>query len=149
MLEQIKIYVTAKREHAEKIKAAIPDGFHCNARWIYMLGSGERPVTHWLMENFDDAIAAHFVILYVEAGDNLRTSLVEVGHALAHGKKIFIAGERDFEELRGFPHKNLIPWANYTRQIKLTGSLEQTFKFIRSLNPRRNINNDGSESKSW
>lgn len=143
MLEQIKVYVTAKREHGEKILAAFPDGFHCNARWIYMLGTGERPVTHWLMENFDDAIASHYVIFYVEAGDNLRTSLVEIGHALAHGKKIFIAGDRDFDELHGFPHKNLIPWANYGRQIKITGSLKQTFAFIKGLNKGKVMGHDG------
>lgn len=147
MLEQIKIYVTAKREHGEKILDEFPDGFHCNARWIYMLQSGERPVTHWLRENFDDAIASHFVILYVEPGDNLRTSLVEIGHALAYGKKVFIAGDRDFDELKGMPHKNLLPWASYTAQIKVTGSLAQTFEFIRKFaRPERVKNHDGSAS---
>lgn len=143
MLQQIKVYITSKREHANKILAAVPDGIHCNARWIYMLESGERPVTHWLRENFDDAIAAHYVILYVEAGDNLRTSLIEVGNALAWGKKVFIAGERNFDELKGFPHKNLMPWASFTQQVKITGSLEQTFAHIKGLNPRKVIGHDG------
>ena len=143
-MEQIKVYVTAKREHGEKILAAFPDGFHCNARWIYMLGSGERPVTHWLRENFDDAIASHFVVLYVEAGDNLRTSLIEVGHAIAHGKKVFIAGDRNFEELKGMPHKNLIPWASYTSHVKISGSLEQTFSYIKRIAfPKSFTGNDG------
>lgn len=148
MQQQIKVYITAKREHAEKILAAVPDGFHCNARWIYMVNSPARPVTHWLMENFDDAIASHFVIFYVEAGDRLRTSLVEVGNAIAHGKKIFIAGERDFEDHKGLPHRDLDPWVGYTSQVKISGTLAQTFAFIKRLaRPEIITKHDGSKGE--
>ena len=146
-MQQIKIYATSKREHGEKILAAVPDGFHCNARWIYMLGSGQRPVTHWLQENFDDAIASHFVLLYVERDDNLKTSILELGHAIAHNKKIFIAGERDFEEMHGLPHKDLEPWVGFTSHVKVTGSLAQTFAFIKRLAfPQNIVGNDGSKN---
>lgn len=146
-MQQIKVYFTAKREHADEILASIPDGFHCNSRWIYMLQSGERPVTHWLRENFDDAIASHYVVFFLKPGDNLKTSLVEVGNAIAHGKMIFIAGDRDFEELKGLPHKDIEPWCGFTNQVKITGSLEQTFAFIRKIAfPRNVVHNDGSNN---
>lgn len=139
-MRQIKVYITAKREHAEKITKAIPDGFHCNSRWPYMLHTGERPVTHWLRENFDDAVASDFVIFYVEPGDNLKTSLIEVGHALAWGKRIFIASDRQLnesDECLLVPHKGLDPWMAFD-EVKFTGNLKQTFAYIKNLVHGRN-----------
>lgn len=135
MLTQIKIYWTAKREHANKILKAIPDGFHCNSRWVYMQQFGDRPVTHWLRENFDDAIASNFVGFLVEPGDKLKTSLIEIGNALAHGKKIFIASDTliDVDDPTLMPHKDLMPWVGFGEQIKYTGTQKQTYKFIRKM----------------
>lgn len=134
-MSQIKIYITAKREHANKIRLSVPDGFHCNARWIYMGHIAERPVTHWLNENFDDAIMSHFVIFYVEPGDKLKTSLLEVGNALAHRKQIFIASDKKLSEgdigQVVLPHKDLDPWIGF-EQIKYTGTLAQTFTAIKN-----------------
>lgn len=129
MLKQIKIYVTSKREHADKILKSIPDGFHCNARWPYMLHTGVRPVNHWLRENYDDAIASHFVIFYVEAADELNVSLLELGNACAYDKQIFVATDRIIED-EILPHKKLKNWVGLDN-VKITGTLEQTYKYIR------------------
>lgn len=132
-MKQIKVYITAKREHADKLKDLRVDGIHINARWLHMIERGEQPVTHWLQENFDDAVMSHFVIFYVEAGDKLKTSLIEVGNALAYGKKVFIASNYVLYEenpKQVLPHKDLAPWFAFDN-IKITGTLEQTFEFIK------------------
>lgn len=132
-MKQIKVYITAKREHADKLKNLRVDGIHINARWLHMIERGEQPVTHWLQENFDDAVMSHFVIFYVEAGDKLKTSLIEIGNALAYGKQIFIASDRklaDDPEQQTLPHKDLAPWVAFAG-IKFTGTLEDTFAYIK------------------
>jgi hypothetical protein len=100
---------------------------------------GDMPVTHWLRENFDDAIASHYVVLYLEPGDDLNTSLIEVGHAMAHGKAILLAGDRHFtEEEVGLPHKACKKWAGFDK-VRATGSLEQTLMFIKREVAQHNL----------
>lgn len=150
----IVVYVTAKREHAPVLEKLSYEGIHFNARWMFMRHRGNRPVTHWLRENFADAVSAHFVVLYVEPGDKLKTSLIEVGHAMAHDKTILIAGDRQaaskvmegLAELSGkdpeamfandwiknLPHRDIDPWCGFTG-VKVTGTMDQTVEYIRSL----------------
>jgi hypothetical protein len=130
-MRQIRVYITSKREHAEKLRALKMDGIHINARWLWMGERGDMPVTHWLNENFIDAINSDYVILYVERDDDLNTSLIEVGHALSYRKPILIAGERQFtDEELGLPHKACKKWIGFDG-VKATGSLEQTLMFIK------------------
>ncbi len=97
-MQQIKVYISAKLEHAKLLATLNVDGFHINARWIEMADAGRKrmkPVSHWQAENFDDIIAAHVFILYVEPSDQLKGSIFEAGYAVAHGKKVWIAGNGD------------------------------------------------------
>lgn len=163
-MQQIKVYISAKLHHAAKLAALRVDGFHINARWIEMAESGRKrmkPVTHWQQENFDDITTAHFIILYVEPSDDLKGSLVEIGYALAHGKRVFIVGNavKTDDGFHGLvdvkpagaansiqlPHKDVEPWGFYRQQIRFMPNLEVAFSRIRELvRPNLLKNTDGS-----
>ncbi len=146
------VYVTAKRGHAEMLEKLTYDGIHFNARWMFQRYRGDRPVNHWLKENFADAVSAHYVVLYVEPGDMLCTSLLEVGHALAFGKPILIAGDRnkanelmeEFSEawVKNLPNKGVDPWCAY-HLVKITGTMDQTIEFIKNEQRTKKLTHEG------
>lgn len=155
-MQQIKVYTSSKLEHAAKLKAADQDGFHFNARWLDTADAGRqrlKPVTHWQQENFDDIVAAHFFLLYVEPGDHLKGSLVEMGYAIARGKKCWIAGdgnganfitEGNAGVLR-LPHKDILPWGSYRQAVRIVPSLAHALGQMREfVRPSTLKNNDGS-----
>ena len=87
------IYTASKTKHAPK--------------WIELRGKGYNVISTWIdehqpgqTENFADLALrciqepakADVTILYCEPGDYLKFALVEVGAALAAGKKIIIIG---------------------------------------------------------
>lgn len=146
-MQQIKVYISAKLEHAPKLAALKQDGFHINARWIDLAKVGRermKPVTHWQQENFDDIAMAHFVIMYLEPGDKLKGSLFEIGYAIGIGKKVWIAGDghgvemalpvQDGEDVTiRLPHRDIEPWARYRQSIRVVPSLDEAFTSIRRL----------------
>jgi len=91
----IKVYTSAKLAHAESLRKLQPDGFHFNARWLWM-AEGQRkslkPVSDWKEENRDDIVAAHFFLLKVDPSDDLSGSIEEVGYAIGKDKRVWIAG---------------------------------------------------------
>jgi len=94
----IRVYITAKVIHANMLKESRVkyDGIYFTARWSIVANiSSEsvRPVTYWLNDNFDDISRSDFVIIYAEKHDVLKTSLVEVGWAMAHGKPVYCVGD--------------------------------------------------------
>lgn len=159
-MQQIKVYISAKLEHAAKLAALRFDGIHINSRWIEMADAGRKrmkPVTHWQQENFDDIDMAHFVILYLEPGDHLKGSLFEIGYAIRAGKKVWIAGDGHGVEVpwpaeaihgdepRRIPHKDIEPWCHYRQQIRVVDSLETAILQIKQIvRPDAIKNVDGS-----
>lgn len=167
-MSQIKVYFSAKLEHAAKLAALQVDGFHINSRWIDTAESGRqklKPVSHWQQENFDDIEMAHFFILYVEPADHLKGSILEIGHAIRAGKKCWIAGNAVHQgdgEYSGMveyhppeaansiliPNKDIMPWAMYRQSIKIVPNLEEAFKSIsRYVQQARVVNSDGSSKE--
>jgi hypothetical protein len=163
-VDQIKAYISAKLEHAQKLLAFQPDGFHINSRWIEMAEAGRKrakPPSHWIQENFDDIRMAHYFVLYVEPSDHLKGSIFEIGHAVGIGKRCWIAGNavdgRDenwgavvrqdgvANEIR-VPHKDVLPWGLYRQRIRMVRSLEQAFKEIRQYaSQERILDSSGAE----
>jgi len=97
MKHQIRVYTTAKRRHAELLRGLRHkyDGIYFTARWpvtVNLSTESVRPVTHWLNDNCDDIIRSSFVVIYAEPDDDLKTSLVEIGIAMAHDKRIYVVG---------------------------------------------------------
>lgn len=129
-MRQIKVYITSKREHAKFLSKIEIDGIHIISRWLWTAGRGDIPVTHWLTENFVDMANADYVVLYVEKDDDLNASLLELGAAMYLGKKILIAGERDFDQDGGVPHKSVRKWSGM-QGVRITGTLEATLLFIK------------------
>ncbi len=146
-MQQIKVYISAKLEHAAKLAA-----LRINARWIEMADLGRKrmkPVTHWQQENFDDIAAAHFFILYAEPSDQLKGSLFEIGYAVGIGKRCWIAGAGiktadgwaglvdakpdGAENTIQLPHKDVFPWGYYRQSIRMAPTLERAFHEIRQL----------------
>lgn len=139
-MQQIKVYISAKLEHAPKLAALKQDGFHINARWIEMAEAGRqrlKPVSHWQQENFDDIEMADFVILYLEPGDHLKGSLFEIGYAIGRGKKVWIAGDGNgldvvtAEGIVRLPHKDIMPWCWYNQAVRVVPSLNHAFLDIK------------------
>lgn len=141
-MQQIKVYISAKLEHAAKLAALKVDGFHINARWIEMADAGRKrlkPVTHWQQENFDDIETAHFFLLYVEPSDDLKGSLFEIGYAVGIGKKCWIAGDGHGVEVTPegaansitVPHKGVLPWGHYRQRIRMAPTIQAAFIDIR------------------
>lgn len=148
---EIKVYISAKLEHAGRLAHLQPDGFHINARWIEMADSGRKrlkPVTHWQQENYDDIVAAHFFVLFCLPSDHLKGSLEETGFAIGNGKRVWIAGNatgKDDEnwgvlvkpegaehEIR-VPHKDVLPWGLDTQRIRMVSCLDQAFQEMRKI----------------
>lgn len=149
-MQQIKVYVSAKIEHAPMLAGLHVDGFHINARWIEMAESGRRrlkPVTHWQQENFDDIRAAHFFILYAEPADELKGSIGETFYAIANDKKCWIAGNADkagdgwglevtpdgaANSIR-VANRGILPWGHFRQNIRMVSGLAKTFSDIREF----------------
>lgn len=94
----IRVYTTAKVIHAQMLAEcrAKYDGIYFTARWPLVANvSSEkvRPVMYWLNDNVDDIERSEYVILYAEKHDELKTSLIEIGHAMRAGKKVVTVGE--------------------------------------------------------
>lgn len=157
-MQQIKVYISAKLEHSRKLVGCAPDGFHSNARWIHMAEAGRtklKPVSHWQQENFDDIEMAHVFVLYVEPQDVLCGSLVELGHAIRAGKKIWIAGNGHGVEVKPesqdnyitVPHAGVLPWGLYTQSIRMAMGLPEAFLAIkRHFRPETILGHDGEKS---
>jgi hypothetical protein len=157
MRQEIKVSISSKLGHALKLAAIKEDGFHINSRWIRLEAARAtdrlRPVTHWLDENFDDIEMAYYHILYVEPGDHLKTALIEVGVALRANKFVWIAGDGHGLEvpLPGgnpgdtitLPHRDVLPWGKFAKQIRLVSSLANAFKEMRSINSAPIKNSEG------
>ena len=148
MRPELKVYIAAKLEHAEKLSRLNKDGFHIISRWIdtapiHTAAGKMKPVTHWQQENFVDIEVSDAVILYVEPADKLKGALFEIGYAVAHGKQVWIAGDGHGVEVNGIrvPHKDILPWAHYAQAIHISMSLDDAFIAIkRRLQPNRVMN---------
>lgn len=156
-MNMLKVYIAAKRRHAAKLVDLDVDGVHVNSRWIELalVEAGRKrskPVTHWQQENFDDIASSHFVVFYLEPGDELEGALWETGYAAGLGKKIWIAGDGHGVEVdvpdgptMRLPHRGILPWALYRQQVRIVISLEAAFEAIkREAIPRTILRSDGS-----
>lgn len=156
-MQQIKVYIAAKRRHAEKLSALDYAGIHVNSRWIDLAlverdRKRKKPVTQWQQENFDDISSAHFFGLYLEPGDELEGALWEAGYAAGIGKKIWVIGDGHGVEVeidpgvfKRLPHRGILPWALYRQQVRIVLSLEAAFESIKhEAIPQTFIRSDGS-----
>lgn len=139
-LHQIKIYVASKLRHADKIKklVLVADGFHLCSRWIdtgNLAMNSSKPVSHWQEENFDDIKSADYVLLYGEEGEHLKGALVEIGYALAYGKRVWVVCQagRGGEDDVLFSHPDYEPWSHYSQLVRRAPSFEQAFDEIKQL----------------
>jgi hypothetical protein len=161
-MQQIKVYISAKVEHAPMLAQLHPDGIHINSRWIEMADAGRKrnkPVSHWQQENFDDIRMAHFFILYSEPADYLKGSIGETFYAIAAGKKCWLAGNALSPQDEGWgliykpdgapgaelrvPNKGLMPWGLYRPSIRIVSCLERAFTEIRAYANQDRILSEG------
>ena len=92
------IYTASKIRHAGKwrdLRIAHPD-IHFTARWPYLETevppTPEQGAIFW-PDDFTDIENADFVLAYGADGDVLRGALVEVGAALATGRRVIIVAD--------------------------------------------------------
>ncbi len=130
----IRVYITAKIIHAQMLTESRVkyDGIYFTAKWniVANLSSEKvRPVTYWLNDNFDDIARSDFVIIYAEPHDVLKTSLVEVGYAMAHNKPVYVVAPSSVAADDTLIINNqLEPWNAMCRR---TGSLDEAIKKIK------------------
>lgn len=123
-MNQIKIYFASKREHANMIRGYRPEGFHFSARWIDTANlaiNAAKPASHWLEENFDDIRACDYVLVYAEEGEVLKTALIEVGYAMAFGKKVYVIGD----------HDSYRPWRAAILRVSFARTIEDALQIIK------------------
>lgn len=96
--KNIRVYVASKLRHAEKfmkLRDQYPD-IHFTARWPIVAGLGseaQRPVYQWMSESETEICNSDCVLVYVEAGEILKTGLLQVGIAYRQRVPIFVVGE--------------------------------------------------------
>jgi nucleoside 2-deoxyribosyltransferase len=106
MIFQIRVYIASKLNHAEKFQKLSQTweniymtagwvNYHAMVRAIPAGAQFGKPAMHWQQDNFDDIIRSHCVLAYVERGEHMKGGLVEIGFALAHGKKVFLCTDAD------------------------------------------------------
>lgn len=94
----MRIYVASKLHHVEMWKQLRSDGFHLCASWLDApwLFNDEQATAEELSDIWckviDEASSCDVLVVYAEHGENLRGAYVEVGCALASGKKIHVVG---------------------------------------------------------
>jgi len=88
----MRIYGASRTIHADMWKALRADGVDLTSTWIDEAGVGETQSLSVLWENIlCDVIACDLLVLYAPLGDYpLKGALVEVGMALALGKRVRI-----------------------------------------------------------
>jgi nucleoside 2-deoxyribosyltransferase len=90
----MKIYIASKVKHAEKWRKLRKEGAKIISTWIDEAGEGQTYSYHVLACNCIEEIKeADALILYCEEGEMLKGALIEVGAALAFGKKVYAVGD--------------------------------------------------------
>lgn len=89
-----RLYVASKTKHASRWRELRARGWLVVASWIDEAGEGETTdFADLAVRCIQEAANADFVLLYVEAGETQKGSLVEVGAALAAGKQVRCVGD--------------------------------------------------------
>ena len=94
----MKIYVASKVKHAPMWVAVrqylLPKGHEIVSTWIDEAGEGQTTsYTELARRCIDEISACDVLILFCEPGDLLKGALIEVGAALALGKKVAVVGD--------------------------------------------------------
>lgn len=92
----MKIYVASKVKHADKWRELRQRGADIVSTWIDEAGEGESSdYADLALRCIHEATSAGCLILYCEAGEVLKGALIEVGVALATGRRVFCVGDCD------------------------------------------------------
>jgi len=92
--EQRGIYITSKTRHAERWRSLRSDGVPIISTWIDEAGVGE--VLDWRdlwRRCISEIASSSTLIVYIEPGDVLKGTLVEVGAALANNVPVLVVGD--------------------------------------------------------
>lgn len=94
----MNIYVASKVKHAAMWKAVrqylLPKNHAITSTWIDEAGEGETAsYTELATRCISEIAASDVLILYCEPGELLKGALIEVGAALALGKKVAVVGD--------------------------------------------------------
>lgn len=90
------IYTASKTTHAQRWRMLRAVGCPVIATWIDEAGQGQTSDFADLWERcISEAAGADCVILYRQPGEVLKGALVEAGAALASGKPVLFAGDKD------------------------------------------------------
>lgn len=94
----MKIYVASKAKHAPMWLAVrqylLPKGHEIVSTWIDEVGKSQTVSYGELARRcIDETRACDILILFCEPGDLLKGTLIEVGAALALGKKVAVVGD--------------------------------------------------------
>jgi hypothetical protein len=89
----VTIYTASKTVHAGLWRDLRAAGYPIISTWIDEAGQGETKDFSDLWQRcISEAVAASITIVYREAGETLKGAFVEVGAALASGKRVFSVG---------------------------------------------------------
>jgi hypothetical protein len=91
------IYVASKTRHAQMWKDLRAAGWPIISTWIDEAGEGESASLSDLWRRcITESMSADAMLLYCADGDVLKGAWIELGAALAHGRKVFAVGIRQF-----------------------------------------------------
>lgn len=135
--DQIKVYTASKIRHAGLLRDLRSKHvrIHFTARWIVtapLSSEASRPAAQWLHDNFDDITRSHYVLSYIEHGEQLKTALGEIFYGLAHGLHVWLVTGKPVnatDEMFG-DHPDYQPWAMGSRLIHRAYSNEQALNEI-------------------
>jgi len=90
----VKFYTASKIIHAHLWQALRSSGIQVTATWIDEAGEGQTASYAELADRCIREVAqADAVLLYCAPGETLKGALIEVGAALALGKRVFCVGD--------------------------------------------------------
>lgn len=133
-MPQTTVYVASKVDQAETILTAFKGltEIALTSTWPQLILDGQSSAPsfarHFWQRDFDDIDSAQWLICYAPKKNSLlRGALIETGYAIAHRKRVILAGHKDTEAFSTWQHYSRLSRADTLEEaiatIQLTRDL--------------------------